>query len=71
MKVKELLRSNDSIICAAKICVLNSKKGRVTEVHRPIQHLVPLELQMSHDPVNNIPRAADEVMPKADELARQ
>ena len=69
-KVKELLRSNNGIICAAKTCVLKSKKGRVTEVHQAIQHLVPVELRMSPDPVNNVPSATDETVPKADDPTR-
>lgn len=70
-KVTELLSSHDGIIRAAKIRVVNSEKGRVTELRRPIQHLVPLELRMSPDPVNSIPDTDAETMPDAENPTMQ
>ena len=43
------MRCKDGVIRAAKVCVLNSGKGRVIELGRPIQHLVPSELRLSTD----------------------
>ena len=59
--MKELIASKDGVIQAAKICVLNSGKARVTELRRPIQHLVPLELRMSPDTESLVPRASESV----------
>lgn len=70
-KVKELLRSNDGIIRAAKIHVVNSERGRATELRRPIQHLVPLELRMIPDTASNVPETAVETTPEADDPTRR
>ena len=59
-RVKELIESKDGVIRAAKICVVNSVKGRVTELRRPIQHLVPLELSLSTDTEVAVPRAGED-----------
>ena len=59
-RVKELIESKGGVIRAAKICVLNSGKGRVTELRRPIQHLVPLELTLSTDTVVAVPQASED-----------
>jgi hypothetical protein len=48
-RVTELIRSKDGVIRAAKVCVVNSGKGRASELRRPIQHLIPLELRLSPD----------------------
>ena len=52
-KVTEILRSHDGIIRAAKVRVLNSD-GKVSELRRPIQHLIPLELKTNPEPDTDI-----------------
>ena len=52
-KVTEILRSHDGIIRAAKVRVLNSD-GKVSELRRPIQHLISLELQTNPEPDTDI-----------------
>ena len=52
-KVTEILRSHDGIIRAAKVRVLNSD-GKVSELRRPIQHLIPLELQTNPEPDTDV-----------------
>ena len=49
-EIIELIQSNDGIVRAARIRVLSSDGKRVTELRRPIQHLVPLELSVTSDP---------------------
>ena len=71
-RVKKLIASKDGVIQAAKICVLNSGKARVTELRRPIQHLVPLELRiMSPDTESLVPRAIESVCDEANEIRRR
>ena len=66
-RVTELIRSKDGVIRAAKVCVVNRGKGRVSALRRPIQHLIPLELRLSPDTENVCPRggksAPDEEKP--------
>jgi hypothetical protein len=65
-RVKELIKSQDGVIRAAKICVINSGKGRLIELRRPIQHLIPLELKLSPDTENDVPPAIESA-PKEEE----
>ena len=58
-RVKELIVSKDGVIRAAKVCVVNSTKGRLTELRRPIQHLVPLELTMGPE-TSTVPQPTSE-----------
>ena len=44
-RVMELIRSKDNEIRAAKIRVVNSEGKKVTDLRRPVQHLVPLEVR--------------------------
>ena len=46
-KIQELLPSNDGAIRAVKIRAVHGEtgKGLETDLRRPIQHLIPLELQ--------------------------
>ena len=48
-RVKGLVASQDGVIRAAKVCMVNPTKRRLTELHRPVQHLIPLELTMDPD----------------------
>ncbi|CAB3994917.1 Hypothetical predicted protein [Paramuricea clavata] len=57
-RVKELIKSQDGVVRAAKICVVNSAKERVIELRRPIQHLIPLELKLSPD-TEDVPPAIE------------
>jgi hypothetical protein len=45
-KIQDLIQSADGIIRAAKIRLVHGEKGKTTELRRPIQHLIPLELHM-------------------------
>ena len=45
-KVTEVLKSHDGMILAAKVRVLNSD-GKVSELRRPEQQLIPLELHIN------------------------
>ena len=47
--MEELIKGNDSITRSAKVKVVNSEKGNVTVLRRPIQHLIPLELHVQAD----------------------
>ena len=47
--MEELIKGNDSITRSAKVKVVNSKRGNVTDLRRPIQHLTPLELHVEAD----------------------
>ncbi|XP_074608745.1 uncharacterized protein LOC141863176 [Acropora palmata] len=44
-KVTELVRGRDGAVRSAKILCLTSSKEKTTELRRPVQHLVPLELR--------------------------
>lgn len=44
-KVTELVRGRDGAVRSAKIERLTSSREKTTELRRPIQHLVPLELR--------------------------
>ena len=44
-KVTELVRGRDGAVRSAKIQCLTSSREKTTELRRPIQHLVPLELR--------------------------
>ena len=70
-KVKELIESKDVVIRAAKICVLNSGKGRVTELRRPVQQLVPLELRLSTDTEVVVPRVSEDERDEEDETRQR
>ena len=70
-RVKELIESTDGVIRAAKVCVLNSGKGRVTELRRPIQHLVPLELRLSTDTEGAVPRASEDDRDEENEIRQR
>jgi hypothetical protein len=45
-KIKDLIQSADGIIRAARIQLVRGDKAKTTELRRPIQHLIPLELHM-------------------------
>ena len=45
-KIQNLIQSDDGRIRAAKIRLVHGDKGKITELRRPIQHLIPLELHM-------------------------
>ena len=47
--VRELLTSKEGIVRAARVRVVHSDRGRASELRRPIQHLIPLELQIEPD----------------------
>ena len=64
--VKELIVSKDGVIRAAKVCVVNSMKGRLTELRRPIQHLVPLELTMRPE-TSTVPQPTSESISTVEE----
>ena len=59
------------MIRAAKICVLSSGKGRVTELRRPIQQLVPLELRLSSDTNGVVPRVSEDERDEEDETRQR
>ena len=44
--VRELLTSEDGIVRAARVRVVDSDRGRASELRRPTQHLISLELQI-------------------------
>ena len=48
-----LLKSSDGVVRSARIRVLSSDGKRVTELRRPIQHLVPLELNITSEVKNS------------------
>ena len=48
-KVTELVRGRDGAVSSAKILCLTSSKEKTTELRRPVQHLVPLELRTCND----------------------
>ena len=52
--------SKGGVIRATKVCVLNSGKGRVTELRRPIQHLLLVELRLSVDTEVAVPRPRED-----------
>ena len=44
-KVTELVRGKDGAVRSSKILYLTGSKEKTTELRRPVQHLVPLELR--------------------------
>ena len=42
-QIIELLKGRDGQVCGARVQVLNSKR-KPTVLHRPVQHLIPLEV---------------------------
>jgi hypothetical protein len=62
-RVMELIRSKDNEIRAAKIRVVNSEGKKVTDLRRPVQHLVPLEVRTGPDSTNTDPPDADQTSP--------
>ena len=48
-KVTELVRGRDGAVRSAKIQCLTNSREKTTELRRPIQHLVPLELRAGPD----------------------
>ena len=55
-KIKDLIQSADGIIRAARIQLVRGDKAKTTELRRPIQHLIPLELHMEPE----LPSPTDE-----------
>ena len=47
-KVEELLPSEDGVVRAAKVRVVNQDTGKSFLLRRPIQHLIPLEIRPSY-----------------------
>jgi len=45
-KIQYLIQSDDGMTRAATIRLVHGDKGKTTELRRPIQHLIPLELHM-------------------------
>ena len=70
-RVKELIESKDGVIRPAKICVLNFGKGRVTELRRPIQHLVPLKLTLNTDTEVAVPQASEDEHDEESEICQR
>ena len=66
-RVTELIKSKHNVIRAAKVIVVNSGKGRTTELRRPIQHLVPLELKLESKPseTENVASQGGENQPRS------
>ena len=60
--ITELIRSGDGEIRAAKIRVVNSAGKKVTELRRPVQHLVPLEVPTGPKSTNTDPPNADQTV---------
>ena len=54
-KVTELLKSRDNVVRSAKIQVLNTDaQRRPTVLRRPVQHLIPLEVNHSLEMLKNV-----------------
>ena len=53
-KIQDLIQSADGMTRAAKIRLVHGDKGKVTELRRPIQHLIPLELRMEPESSSQI-----------------
>lgn len=49
-KVTELVRGRDGVVRTAKIQCLTTDRAKTTELRRPSQHLVPLELRVGPEP---------------------
>ena len=45
-KIQNLLQSDDDMTRAATYRLVRGDKGKTTELRRPIQHLIPLEIHM-------------------------
>ena len=45
--VENLLPSKDKVVCSAEVRVLRNDNKRTVILRRPIQHLIPLEVQDS------------------------
>ena len=51
--------------------MVNTERGKTTELPRPIQHIIPLQLRINPDPATNDPDPELEPRPETDDPPRQ
>jgi hypothetical protein len=48
-KIESLITSNDNVVRSARVKVLDKENMKIIILRRPIQHLIPLEIQSESD----------------------